>query len=61
MPTRGPQPGDDITPEMPKEPEPRPSRLPRWLQRLLRSEVKPGVVTDKSGAQRPGVWWRRDF
>ena len=37
------------------------SRLPHWLQRLLGSPVQPGIITDRSGESRLGLWvrWKR--
>ena len=55
----GPQPGDDLTPDEFKQPPPRPSRLPQWLQRLLGSPVQPGLITDRSGESRPGITFKK--
>ena len=53
------QPGDDITPDEFKQQPPRPSRLPRWLQRLLGAPVQPGLITDRSGESRPGITFKK--
>lgn len=62
--TRGPQPGDNITPEDLKPEsvsEPKLNRFQRLLQRLPKSEVQPGMITGKSGKSSPGIKWGRKF
>jgi len=57
----GPAPGDPLPTGIPQPEPPKPSKLPRWLQRLLRSEVQPTVITDKGGTSRPGIRWGKRF
>jgi hypothetical protein len=55
------RPGDIITPPGLIAKRAAPSRIPPCLQWLIRSEVKPGIIPDRSGAGRWGVTWRREF